>query len=126
MSWLEQIKWNDQGLIPVVTQEFDSNEVLTLAWMNKDSLALSVENNYMVYWSRSRKKLWRKGEQSGYQQIIKSICLDCDNDTLLIKVEQKNGISCHTGRHNCFHQQLKGRQWVKTNKILRDPKEIYK
>jgi len=125
-TWLEQVKWNDDGLAPVITQEFSSKQVLTLAWMNKESLALTVETGHAVYWSRSRKKLWHKGEQSGNQQVIKSIRLDCDNDAILIEVEQKGGIACHTGRHHCFYQQLQDGQWATTESVLKDPKEIYK
>jgi phosphoribosyl-AMP cyclohydrolase len=126
MNWLEQINWNDDGLIPVITQEFSSKQVLTLAWMNKASLEMTVDTGHAVYWSRSRQKLWHKGEQSGHQQLIKSIRLDCDNDALLIEVEQKGGIACHTGRHHCFYRQLQEGQWKSTETVLKDPKEIYK
>ena len=126
MTWLDQVKWNESGLAPVITQEFNSKQVLTLAWMNKDSLALTVETGHAVYWSRSRQKLWHKGEESGNQQLIKSIRLDCDNDAILIEVEQKGGIACHTGRHHCFYQQLIDGQWKTTETVLKDPKEMYK
>jgi len=126
MDWLDQVKWNDAGLTPVITQEHETKQVLTLAWMNKESLQLTVETGHAVYWSRSRQKLWRKGEESGNQQEIKSIRLDCDNDAILIEVIQKGGIACHTGRHHCFHQQLVDGQWVVTEKVLKDPKEMYK
>ena len=126
MDWLNQVKWNDSGLAPVITQEFKTKQVLTLAWMNKESLQLTVETGHAVYWSRSRQKLWHKGEQSGKQQLIKSIRLDCDNDAILIEVVQKGGIACHTGRHHCFYQQLVDEQWTTTEKILKDPKEMYK
>lgn len=125
MSWLTQIKWNDDGLVPVITQEHDSKQVLTLAWMNKESLQLTVETGHAVYWSRSRQKLWHKGEESGHQQLVKSIRLDCDSDAVLIEVEQKGGIACHTGRHHCFYQQLQDGQWTTTEKVLKDPKEMY-
>ena len=125
MFCLDQINWDDNSLIPAVTQEFDSRQVLNLAWMNKESLALSIKTGYVVYWSRSRQKLWNKGEQSGYKQLIKSINLDCDNDSLLIKVEQIGGIACHTGRHHCFYQQLKYNEWITIYDVLRDPKDIY-
>ncbi|HHA19576.1 MAG TPA: phosphoribosyl-AMP cyclohydrolase, partial [Methylophaga sp.] len=101
-------------------------QVLTLAWMNKESLQLTVETGHAVYWSRSRQKLWHKGEQSGKQQLIKSIRLDCDNDAILIEVIQKGGIACHTGRHHCFYQLLVDEQWTTTEKVLKDPKEMYK
>jgi len=126
MDWLDQVKWNDAGLTPVITQEYKTKQVLTLAWMNKESLQLTVETGHAVYWSRSRQKLWRKGEESGNQQEIKSIRLDCDNDAILIEVIQKGGIACHTGRHHCFHQQLVDGQWVVTEEVLKDPKEMYK
>jgi len=126
MDWLNQVKWNDSGLAPVITQEFKTKQVLTLAWMNKESLQLTVETGHAVYWSRSRQKLWHKGEQSGNQQLIKSIRLDCDNDAILIEVIQKGGIACHTGRHHCFYQLLVDEQWTTTEKVLKDPKEMYK
>lgn len=125
MSWLDQIKWDINGLIPVITQEFDSKQILNLAWMSEESLALSVKKGYTVYWSRSRRKLWNKGEQSGHKQLIKYINLDCDNDTLLIQVEQIGGIACHTGRHHCFYKKLQNDKWITTCEILRNPEEIY-
>jgi len=125
MDWLNQVKWNDSGLAPVITQEFKTKQVLTLAWMNKESLQLTVETGHAVYWSRSRQKLWHKGEQSGNQQLIKSIRLDCDNDAILVEVVQKGGIACHTGRHHCFYQTLKDGQWQTTEPVLKDPKEMY-
>jgi len=126
MSWLDQIKWNQDGLAPVITQEFNSKQVLTLAWMNKESLQLTQETGHAVYWSRSRQKIWHKGEQSGNQQLVKSIRLDCDNDAILLEVEQKGGIACHTGRHHCFYQQLNDGEWQTTEAVLKDPKEIYR
>jgi len=126
MSWLDQIKWNNDGLIPAITQEFESKQVLTLAWMNKEALQLTFETGHAVYWSRSRQKIWHKGEQSGNQQQIKSIRLDCDNDTILLEVVQKGGIACHTGRHHCFYQQLQDGEWKTIEAVLKDPKEIYK
>lgn len=126
MNWLEQVKWNDAGLVPVITQEFATKQVLTLAWMNKESLLLTVDTGHAVYWSRSRQKLWHKGEQSGNQQQIKSIRLDCDCDAILLEVVQLGGIACHTGRHHCFYQQLVDGEWQTTEAVLKDPKEIYK
>ena len=123
--WFYRIKWNHDGLLPVITQEFSSKQVLTLAWMNEQSLVLSVQTGHAVYWSRSRQILWKKGEQSGHQQLIKFIRLDCDDDCILMEVEQNGGIACHTGRHHCFHQQLKDGQWTTIEKVLKDPKEIY-
>lgn len=126
MDWLTQIKWNTDGLVPVITQEFATQQVLTLAWMNDEALRLTVETGHAVYWSRSRQKLWHKGEESGHQQQVKSIRLDCDNDAVLLQVVQKGGIACHTGRHHCFYQQLEDGQWRTTEPVLKDPKEIYK
>jgi phosphoribosyl-AMP cyclohydrolase len=126
MNWLEQVKWNEVGLVPVITQEFSTKQVLTLAWMNKESLQLTFETGHAVYWSRSRQKLWHKGEQSGNQQQIKSIRLDCDNDAILLEVLQLGGIACHTGRHHCFYQQLVDGEWQAIEAVLKDPKEIYK
>jgi len=126
MDCLDQVKWNDAGLAPVITQEFETKQVLTLAWMNKASLQLTIDTGHAVYWSRSRQKLWHKGEESGNQQLIKSIRLDCDNDAILIEVIQKGGIACHTGRHHCFHQQLVDGKWQTIEKVLKDPKEMYK
>lgn len=126
MTWFDQIKWNDAGLVPVITQEFETKQVLTLAWMNKASLQLTAETGHAVYWSRSRQKLWHKGEESGNQQQIKSIRLDCDSDAILLEVIQKGGIACHTGRHHCFYKQLIDGEWQTTEPVLKDPKEMYK
>jgi len=126
MDWLKQVKWNDAGLVPVITQEYATKQVLTLAWMNKESLKLTVDTGHAVYWSRSRQKLWHKGEQSGNQQQIKSIRLDCDGDAVLLEVVQLGGIACHTGRHHCFYQQLVDGEWLAIEAVLKDPKEIYK
>ena len=124
-AWLEQIKWTDDGLMPVIAQDAESGKVLMLAWMNRESLQLTVKEGRAVYWSRSRKKLWRKGEESGHIQKIKDIRLDCDNDVLLLAVEQLGGIACHTGREACFYQQLQDDTWVAVEPVLKDPKEIY-
>jgi len=126
MDFLDQVKWDDAGLAPVITQEFATKQVLTLAWMSKESLELTVKTGHAVYWSRSRQKLWHKGEESGNQQLIKSLRLDCDNDAILIEVEQKGGIACHTGRHHCFYQQLVDGEWQTIEKVLKDPKEMYR
>ena len=125
MTWLDKVKWNEDGLVPAISQEFDTKQVLTLAWMNRESLALTLETGHAVYWSRSRQKLWHKGETSGHQQVIKSIRLDCDYDAVLLEVEQKGGIACHTGRHHCFYLRLEDEQWVSADPVLKDPKEIY-
>ncbi len=124
--WLDAIKWNSDSLVPVIIQDFETGKVLTQAWMNREALSLTQEENRAVYWSRSRQKLWRKGEESGHQQNIKEILLDCDNDALVIKVEQVGGIACHTGRARCFYQRLENNQWVTTDLVIKDPEEIYK
>ena len=125
-DWLDEIKWTDDGLVPAIAQEEGSNKVLMMAWMNREALALTAESGHAVYWSRSRGRLWHKGEESGHQQVIKDIRLDCDNDVILLVVEQKGGIACHTGRHNCFYQKFKDNQWVSVDPVLKDPGEIYK
>lgn len=125
-NWLNKVNWSKDGLIPVVTQEASSNSVLMVAWMDRDALKLTVETGKVVYWSRSRKKLWRKGEESGHIQKVKEIYLDCDQDILLLKVEQVGGIACHTGRHNCFFNKLDNKQWVVVAPVIKDPKEIYR
>jgi phosphoribosyl-AMP cyclohydrolase len=125
-QWLDEIKWTDDGLVPVIAQEVDTGKVLMLAWMNRESLQLTVEKNEAVYWSRSRGKLWHKGEESGHVQKVHDIRLDCDNDVLLITVEQRGGIACHTGRHNCFYKRYEDGSWVVVDPVLKDPNEIYK
>jgi phosphoribosyl-AMP cyclohydrolase len=122
---LEQIIFNDDGLIPVISQDFKTNEVLMLAWMNKESLSLTIKNKQAVYYSRSRKKLWYKGEESGHSQILKEIYMDCDNDVILLKVEQIGGIACHTGRRSCFFQKLDDHKWKNTSEIIKNPEDIY-
>ena len=124
-AWLEQVNWGNDGLLPVITQEFSTKQVLTLAWMNRESLRLTAETGHAVYWSRSRQKLWHKGEQSGHQQIIKSIRIDCDQDAMLLEVEQIGGIACHTGRHHCFFMELQNGEWQTTEPVLKNPDEIY-
>lgn len=126
MSWLDDINWDDNGLVPVITQEYGSGRVLMFAWMNREALALTNETKQAVYWSRSRKKLWRKGESSGHEQRVHDIRLDCDEDVILITVEQVGGIACHTGRHNCFFKKLDDEQWKIDQPIIKNPEEIYK
>lgn len=126
MDWHTKVRWDSDGLVPVITQEASTHQVLTLAWMNSKALQLTVETGHAVYWSRSRQKLWHKGEESGHQQKVTSIRLDCDNDAILLQVVQKGGIACHTGRHHCFYQQLENGRWQTTEPVLKDPKEIYK
>jgi phosphoribosyl-AMP cyclohydrolase len=124
--WLDQVKWNGDGLVPAIAQETVSGKVLTLAWMNRDALQATAREGRAVYWSRSRKKLWRKGEESGHVQTIKEIRLDCDNDAVLLLVEQVGGIACHTGRERCFYQKLQNENWVTLEPVLKDPNAIYK
>jgi len=124
-DFLAQIKWNAQGLVCAIAQDAKNGQILMQAWMSEESLRLTVKENYAVYWSRSRQKLWRKGEQSGHLQRIKEILLDCDGDCLILKVEQIGGIACHTGRTSCFYQKLEQEQWLITNEPLKNPKEIY-
>lgn len=125
-SWLEKIKWDDDGLVPAIAQETGTGKILMMAWMSRESLALTVKEGRAIYWSRSRNKLWRKGEESGHVQTIKDIRLDCDNDVVLLEVEQIGGIACHTGRHNCFYKQLQGDEWVEVEAVIKNPDEIYK
>ncbi len=124
-AWLDQIRWDDRGLVPVIAQEAFTNRVLMFAWMNRESLQLTVESGQAVYWSRSRNKLWRKGEESGHTQKVREIRLDCDEDVVLIRVEQAGGIACHTGRHNCFFQKFERGQWIAVEPVIKSPGEIY-
>jgi phosphoribosyl-AMP cyclohydrolase len=125
-NWLNKVNWTHDGLVPVIAQEVGTGQVLMFAWMNRDALKQTVETGEAVYWSRSRKKLWHKGEESGHVQKVKDIRLDCDEDVLLVTVEQIGGIACHTGRHSCFFQKLENMAWVDTEPVLKDPAEIYK
>ncbi|MDP2784377.1 MAG: phosphoribosyl-AMP cyclohydrolase [Sulfurimicrobium sp.] len=125
-SWLNKVNWTHDGLVPVIAQDKDSGAVLMVAWMNREALKRTVEGGEAVYWSRSRKKLWHKGEESGHVQKVHEVRLDCDEDVLLLKVEQVGGIACHTGRHNCFFQKLEGQEWVSIEPVLKDPAEIYR
>jgi phosphoribosyl-AMP cyclohydrolase len=129
MDWINQVKWDAQGLVPVIAQEVGSNDVLTLAWMNREALEKTAELGRAVYYSRSRKKLWFKGEQSGYVQQVHEIRMDCDNDVLLLKVTQLGhdpSIACHTGRHSCFFQLYRDGAWQAVDPVLKDPQSIYK
>ncbi|HQO15581.1 MAG TPA: phosphoribosyl-AMP cyclohydrolase [Methylotenera sp.] len=125
-AWLDAVHWDANGLVPVIAQAYDTGRVLMFAWMNREALQLTNETRQAVYWSRSRNRLWHKGEESGHIQKIHEIRLDCDEDVVLIKVEQVGGIACHTGRHNCFFQKLENNQWVTDQPILKNPNEIYK
>lgn len=122
---LDAVKFDEKGLVAAIVQEVDSGELLMLAWMNRESLSLTIDEGVAVFWSRSRSQLWRKGEQSGHVQIIKDIRLDCDADALLLVVEQQGGVACHTGRKSCFYRELNDTQWVDVGPILKDPKQIY-
>ena len=124
--WLNDVKWDDHGLVPAIAQDAASGEVLMFAWMNREALELTAKEGRAIYWSRSRKKLWRKGEESGHVQQVKEIRLDCDSDVVLLKIEQIGGIACHTGRRSCFFQRLENEAWSDVEPVLKDPKEIYK
>ncbi len=124
-DWLNKINWGDDGLIPVIAQDKDSGRVLTLAWMNREALALTVAEKRAVFWSRSRQKLWRKGEESGHIQLIDEIRLDCDKDAILLYVTQQGGIACHTGRVSCFFEKFDGGDWQVVDPIIKHPKDIY-
>lgn len=129
MDWLNTVKWDAQGLVPVIAQEQGSNDVLMFAWMNREALAKTAELGRAVYFSRSRQKLWYKGEESGHVQTVHEIRLDCDNDVVLLRVTQEGhelGIACHTGRHSCFFSVLREGQWEVTEPVLKDPESIYK
>ena len=129
MNWLETIKWDDKGLVPVIAQEASSGDVLMFAWMNREALQQTVELGRAVYFSRSRNKLWFKGEESGHVQTVHEIRVDCDSDVVLLKVTQlghQPGIACHTGRHSCFFRVYKDGQWITTDPVLKDPEIIYK
>ena len=125
MQWFEQLRWDEQGLVAAIAQDAKSGRVLTVAWMNRDALKATVEKGEAVYWSRSRKRLWRKGEESGHVQKVLEVRLDCDADAILLRVEQAGGIACHTGRESCFFRKLEDGRWVSTDPVLKDPKLIY-
>ena len=125
-SWINELKWDDDGLIPAIAQELDSGRVLCMAWMNREALLLTVKEQRAIYWSRSRKKLWRKGEESGHIQLVHEIRIDCDQDVVLLKVQQQGEIACHTGRHSCFFLKLENKSWKAVDPVLKDPELIYK
>lgn len=124
-KWLNELVWDDNGLIPAIAQDAETGEVLMVAWMNREALQLTAEGGQAIYWSRSRRKLWRKGEESGHTQKVLEIRTDCDNDVILLKVEQIGGIACHTGRKSCFFQKLDASGWQAVSPVLKNPKEIY-
>ncbi|CAG7856729.1 phosphoribosyl-AMP cyclohydrolase [biofilm metagenome] len=125
-GWLDEIHWTDEGLIPAIAQDAETGKILMFAWMNRDALALTQAEGFAVYWSRSRNKLWRKGEESGHRQKIAGIFLDCDEDVILLMVEQEGGIACHTGRESCFYRQLLDGKWLTIAPVLKNPDAIYK
>ena len=129
MEWLDQVKWDADGLVPVIAQEAATGDVLMFAYMNREALALTAERREAVYWSRSRQRLWHKGEESGHVQKVREVRLDCDGDVILLKVDQlghEPGIACHTGRHSCFFQRLEAGAWQAVDPVLKDPERIYK
>jgi len=125
-TFLDEVPWNGDGLIAAVAQDSKSNRVLTVAWMNREALKETVETQQAVYWSRSRKRLWRKGEESGHVQKVREVRIDCDSDAILLKVEQVGGIACHTGRESCFFRKLENGKWVTIDPVIKDPSLIYK
>lgn len=123
--FLNEVNWSADGLVPAIAQDAATGDILMVAWMNREALALTVREGRAVYWSRSRKKLWRKGEESGHQQDVHEVRLDCDNDVIVLKVEQRGGIACHTGRRSCFFRVLRDGQWQTVDPVLKDPQTIY-
>jgi len=133
-DWLDSIQWNEKGLVPAIAQETGTGKVLMMAWMNREALAATRQSGHAVYWSRSRNRLWHKGEESGHQQVVRAVRIDCDADVILLEVEQKGGIACHTGRHNCFFRELRESsgdlsrdqpRWEEVEPVLKDPAAIY-
>jgi len=123
--WLDEVKWNDAGLVPAVAQDAADGRILMVAWMNREALRLTARQGTAVYWSRSRDRLWHKGEESGHQQTVREIRLDCDNDVVVLQVEQHGGIACHTGRRSCFYQRLEAGRWITVEPVLKEPESIY-
>ena len=124
-NWLEQVRWTEDGLVPALAQEAGAGRLMMMAWMNREALAATAAEGRAVYWSRSRQALWRKGEQSGHEQKIIEIRLDCDNDSVLLLIEQTGGIACHTGRASCFYQRLDRNHWISVDPVIKSPDEIY-
>ena len=124
--WLDDISWDDNGLLPAIAQDHVTNDILMMAWMNREALELTATEQRAVYWSRSRQKLWRKGEESGHIQDIKEIRLDCDKDVIILKVDQRGDIACHTGRRSCFYRKLENNEWKTVETVLKHPDDIYK
>jgi len=126
MSWLDEINWDVNGLVPAIAQDYKTGKVLMVAWMNREALQQTSDTKQAVYWSRSRSKLWRKGEESGHTQKVHEIRVDCDEDVILLSVEQIGGIACHTGRHNCFFKKLENGNWKTVEPVIKNPEDIYK
>jgi phosphoribosyl-AMP cyclohydrolase len=126
LTWLDDIRWTEDGLVPVIAQQVETGKILMFAWMSRESLHLTMHEGYACYWSRSRNKLWRKGEESGHRQKVHGVFMDCDEDVLLLKIEQEGGIACHTGRESCFYRRLIDGKWQEVEPVLKDPKSIYK
>jgi phosphoribosyl-AMP cyclohydrolase len=124
-DWLDAVRWNGDGLVPAIAQDAVDGRILMVAWMDREALKLTAESRTAVYWSRSRGRLWHKGEESGHVQRVSEIRLDCDNDVIVLQVEQLGGIACHTGRRSCFYQRLEGNGWVSVEPVLKDPATIY-
>ncbi|WP_024304362.1 phosphoribosyl-AMP cyclohydrolase [Pseudogulbenkiania sp. MAI-1] len=125
MNWLDEVKWDEDGLVPAIAQDAASGRVLMVAWMNRESLQLTADTGIAHYWSRSRRRLWKKGEESGHLQNVKELRLDCDGDVLIMQVEQAGGIACHTGRESCFYRRFENGGWVVVDEVLKDPDAIY-
>jgi phosphoribosyl-AMP cyclohydrolase len=125
-SWLDEVGWDEQGLVPAIAQDAQSGKVLMVAWMNREALMQTAASGEAVYWSRSRARLWRKGEESGHTQRVLEVRLDCDGDVVLLQVAQQGGIACHTGRERCFFRRLQEGRWVETDAVLKAPAEIYR
>ena len=124
-AWLDQVRWTNDGLVPAIAQDVSSGRLMMMAWMNREALAATAAERRAIYWSRSRQRLWRKGEQSGHEQKVEEIRLDCDHDAVLLLIEQVGGIACHTGRESCFFQRLDDKRWIVVDPALRRPEEIY-
>lgn len=124
-TWLDEVRWNDQGLVTAVAQDWQSGRVLMVAWMNREALTLTVQEQRGIYWSRSRNRLWRKGEESGHVQLLKELRLDCDGDVVILMIDQVGGMACHTGRESCFYRRFEQGQWQIVDPVQKDPKEIY-
>lgn len=125
-AWLDEVRWTPDGLVPAIAQEAGTGQILMVAWMNREALELTAQEGHAVYWSRSRQKLWRKGEESGHRQKVHEIRLDCDEDVILLQVEQIGGIACHTGRHHCFFRVLREGRWETVDPVLKSPETIYR